>query len=70
MRKNNYNLLFLFAAVSFMLKLVSCSGNIAISDSEDDVLFGKISGRVMYSNLDELENGGIIVLIERTDGSC
>ena len=56
--------------ISFLILFASCSSDIENTGTNNNETnaSGKISGTVIYSNVAENQNGGIVVTLDKTDG--
>jgi hypothetical protein len=67
MKTKMFRFITVICSVFFILSLVACPGN-GMETNVDSQNTGSISGKVIYTNLNESSNAGIIVTLEKTDG--
>ncbi|MBO4641047.1 MAG: hypothetical protein J5710_14970, partial [Treponema sp.] len=58
----------LSVSIIFGFIFIACNNGINNENQEKEKETGSISGKVLYSNLDESHNAGIIVTLDKTDG--
>jgi len=73
MKKNLSLVLTTVISIFFLLGTISCSEDLdSVASSNPSIppekTFGKISGKVTFSNVDDSANGGIMVTLDKTDG--
>ena len=60
--------LLLSVLILFGFIFIACNSGINDKNQDKEKETGSISGKVLYSNLDESHNAGIIVTLDKTDG--
>ena len=69
MKRNSYSVICIWITVLILFCVISCTDfTMGSSLTLDTIATGRISGKVVYSDRDELANEGIVVTLDKTDG--